>query len=248
MESFLADLHVHTVLSPCADVEMIPPLIVEEALDRGIRLLAITDHNASANVIAVQQAAKGTGLFVFPGMELQTREEVHSLCLFDTPDQLAEWQSIINFHLPPIQNQPDHFGEQFIVDSTGEFVRRETQLLLTSTSLTFNEACKMVHHIGGLFIPAHVNRQAFGLIANLGFVPADVPVDALEFSRHIRLNEAGRKFPQVIGYSFIQNGDVHRLDEFLGVTEYIIEKPSIDEIRLALQNKAGRSYKSKQSI
>jgi 3',5'-nucleoside bisphosphate phosphatase len=245
MESFLADLHVHTVLSPCADVEMIPPLIVEEALGRGIRLIAITDHNASGNILAVQQAAQGTGLIVLPGMELQTREEVHSLCLFDSPDQIAEWQAIISSHLPLIQNQPDHFGEQFIVDSTGEFIRRESQLLLTSTSLSFNMACQMVHDLGGLFIPAHVNRQAFGLIANLGFIPTDVPVDALEFSRHIQLNEISKKFPQVMGYPILQNGDVHRLNEFLGVVEFIIEKPSIDEIRLALQNQGGRSIKSK---
>ncbi len=87
MQTVRADPHVHTVLSPCAGVEMIPPLIVQEALERGIRLIAITDHNASANIPAVMEAARGTGLTVLPGMELQTREEVHLLCLFDTLEQ-----------------------------------------------------------------------------------------------------------------------------------------------------------------
>ncbi|MFN2305259.1 MAG: PHP domain-containing protein, partial [Anaerolineales bacterium] len=90
MKTFLAELHVHTVLSPCAGVEMIPPLIVQTALENGINLIAITDHNASENVDAVMKAAQGLDLTVLPGMELQTEEEVHSLCLFDTLDQLAQ--------------------------------------------------------------------------------------------------------------------------------------------------------------
>jgi 3',5'-nucleoside bisphosphate phosphatase len=241
MKTFLADLHIHTVLSPCAEVEMIPPLIVEEALHRGINLIAITDHNASANIRSVQQAAKGTGLVVLPGMELQTREEVHVLCLFAETEQIEDWQKIVSNSLPPIENRIDYFGEQFVVDANGEFIRREPQLLLTSTDLTFDKACQMVHNLGGLFIPAHIDRPAFGLIANLGFVPAGVQVDALEFSRHVNLETALMKFPQVSGFTLIQDGDAHRLNEFLGVNEFLFESPEISEIRLSFRNEAGRS-------
>ncbi|HZW04812.1 MAG TPA: PHP domain-containing protein, partial [Anaerolineaceae bacterium] len=87
MKDFRAELHVHTVLSACAEIEMLPPLIVEEALAKGIDVIAITDHNTTGNVAAVQRAALGINLTVLPGMELQTREEVHVLCLFDTLDQ-----------------------------------------------------------------------------------------------------------------------------------------------------------------
>ena len=115
---------------------MIPPLIVESALDLGIQLIAITDHNASANVQAVQKAALNTPLTVLPGMELQTAEEVHCLCLFDRLDQLESFQKIVSSSLPAIQNQPEHFGEQFVVDETGDFIRREEQLLIVSSSLS----------------------------------------------------------------------------------------------------------------
>lgn len=240
LKSYLADLHVHTVLSPCADVEMIPPLIVEEARQRGLDILAITDHNASANVQAVQQAAKGKELTVIPGMELQTREEVHVLCLFETLEQLATWQAEVNSTLPKLENQPEFFGEQFVVDETGEFIRRENRLLLTATSLSFNEACQMVHQIGGLFIPAHIDRSAFGLIANLGFVPQDVAVDALEISRHIRSDQASEKFSQVKGFPIVQNGDAHRLNEFLAVNEFWMDAPTLAELQLALQQQSGR--------
>ncbi len=61
-------------------------------------------------------------------MELQTREEVHVLCLFDSLDQVSQWQQTVDGLLPSIENQPDHFGEQFVVDETGDFIRREDTL------------------------------------------------------------------------------------------------------------------------
>lgn len=231
---FKTDLHVHTVLSPCAEVEMIPPLIVEYALEMGITLIAITDHNASANIEAVQKAARNTPLHVLPGMELQTREEVHSLCLFDTLEQINLLQNLVSKTLPAIKNDADHFGEQFVVDETGDFIRREEQLLLVSTSLSLNDAWKAVNELGGLFIPAHVNRKAFGLLESLGMVPTDIQIEALEISKHVTPVEAVKLFPQIKGYPLIQNGDVHRLDEFNGSMTLFIEEPCIAEIRKAI--------------
>lgn len=237
---FKTDLHVHTVLSPCAEVEMIPPLIVEYALEMGITLIAITDHNASANIEAVQKAARNTPLHVLPGMELQTREEVHSLCLFDTLEQIYLLQNLVSKTLPAIKNDTDHFGEQFVVDETGDFIRREEQLLLVSTSLSLNDAWKAVNELGGLFIPAHVNRKAFGLLESLGIVPTDIQIEALEISKHVTPVEAVKQFPQIKGYPLIQNGDVHRLDEFKGSMTLFIEEPCIAEIRKAIHNRDER--------
>ena len=143
---------------------MIPPLIVETAIDMGISMIAITDHNSSANIRSVQKAAEHTSLVVLPGMELQTREDIHSLCLFDSLDQIEALQTIIDATLPKIQNQPDHFGEQFVVDETGDFIRTESRLLITSSSMSINQAFAVVNDLGGLFIPAHINRKTFGLI------------------------------------------------------------------------------------
>lgn len=243
MRTYRAELHVHTVLSPCAQVEMIPPLIVSTALEHGISLIAITDHNATANIGAVQRAAQGTSLVVLPGMELQTREEVHILCLFDTLEQAKSLQKIVNQALPPIQNRPDFFGEQFIVDKTGRFLRREQRLLITSANLSLRQAWEIVTSLGGLFIPAHVNRKMFGLIQVLGLIPTDFPVEALEISRHISPSEALKAFPQIHGYPLLQNGDVHSLDELVGTMEFCIEIPTISELQQALHNQNGRSMK-----
>jgi hypothetical protein len=248
VQTYRAELHIHTVVSPCAGVEMIPPFIVQEALEREINLIAITDHNSSANAGAVRKAAAGTGLTVLPGMELQTREEVHLVCLFDTLDQLDRWQSFVNERLPAVENNIDFFGEQFIVDETGEFLRREKQLLLTSATLSLTEAVTEIHRLDGLAIPAHVNRKAYSVIANLGFVPPDVPFDAIEISRHISPADACQKFPQLKTFTLIQNGDVHYLDDFLGANLFALTAPTIAELKLAFLNEQGRSVTIDSSL
>ena len=242
MKTYLAELHVHTVLSPCAGVEMIPPLIVRKALEHGINLIAITDHNASENVPAVIKAAKGQNLSVLPGMELQTEEDVHVLCIFDSMDQLNQLQDLVDQKLPDIENKIEFFGEQFIVDHTGDFIRRKHRLLINSTELSFEEAFQAVTSLGGLFIPAHINRQAFGLMDHLGFVPPGLDLDALEISRHLRIEEAVKKYPQIEKYPLIQSGDVHYLDDFLGVTEFILKEPTISELKMALKGINERKF------
>jgi PHP family Zn ribbon phosphoesterase len=242
LKKFQAELHIHTVLSPCAGIEMIPPLIVRQAVEQGLNLIAITDHNASDNVTAVIEAAQDEDLSVLPGMELQTEEEVHCLCLFDTLEQLGELQVLVDRSLPPIKNNVEFFGEQFVVDSTGDFIRRKEQLLITSAQLSIEEAFRAVEDLGGLFIPAHVNRQAFGLIYHLGFVPMDLDLAALEISRHITPEKARQGYPQLQQYPLIQSGDVHYLDDFLGINQFILNEPTIHELKLAFKGAEGRRF------
>ena len=248
MKKFRADLHVHTVLSPCAEIEMQPPLIINEAVRKGIDLIAITDHNASANVEAVQKAAKGTNVTVLPGIELQTKEEVHVICIFDTYEQIREFQTFVDAHLPRIKNNPEYFGEQLIVDEFGDFIGNKENLLITSTSISFEEAHKKVSELGGLFIPAHINRKANGLIEVLGFIPQNIPLIAVEISSHLSVHQAKENYPQIGSYAIIQNGDVHRLADFIGSTVFEINEPTINEIRLALQNQSNRKYLVENTI
>ena len=220
---------------------MIPPLIVQESIYRGINLIAITDHNATGNISAVIRAAEGTDLVVLGGIEFQTREEVHVLCLFDAESQINKIQKYVDSWLPGIENKPEFFGDQFIVDETGDYIRTEERLLSTSLNISLKELGDIVESMQGLFIPAHINRKANGLIANLGLIPTDVHFDALEISRHITPRDALIAYPQLKSYPLIQNGDVHFLDGLLGANDFVIEKPTIEELRLAINCKNGRS-------
>jgi 3',5'-nucleoside bisphosphate phosphatase len=236
----LADLHVHTVVSPCAEVEMIPPLIVRQALRIGLQLLAVTDHNTCRNTGAVCTAAEGTGLIVLPGMELQTREEVHLLCLFETLEQADAWQVEVYRRLPDLRNPEDHLGAQFVVDASGEYLATEERLLLTSVDLGLEEAIRKVQEMGGLAIPAHVDRPAFSLLANLGMVPLGLPADGMELSRHSDPARAIALHPELGGYSLVSGGDAHQLDEIGSRTRFKIQAPGFSEVRLALARQGGR--------
>jgi 3',5'-nucleoside bisphosphate phosphatase len=204
---------------------MIPPLIVQSALDTGIQLIAITDHNASANIAAVQQAAAGTGLIVIPGIELQTAEEIHVLCLFDTLEQTFAFQTLIDESLPQIENNIEYFGEQFIVDATGDFIKREERMLLNSTCLTLSKAWERISALNGLLIPAHVDRKAFGLIPVLGLIPIDTPIEILEISGHMQPDQARRAYPQISSFPLIQNGDAHFLENISGKNLVSVKYP-----------------------
>ncbi len=214
---------------------MIPPLIVQTALEKGIHLIAITDHNASGNVEAVMAASEGTGLIVLPGIEVQTVEDVHTICLFDTIDQLYALQRIIDQNLPVLPNQAEHLGVQLIVNKDGDFVAFEERLLLTSVQLSLSDLFQNVKELDGLFIPAHIDRDVYGLMKTLGFIPTDIPIEALEISKNTSLEEAAQRFPQTSNYPLIHSGDAHRLDEILGLNLFPMKNPCIREIREVLR-------------
>jgi PHP family Zn ribbon phosphoesterase len=238
MPTYRAELHVHTVLSPCAGVEMIPPVIVDEALKCDINLIAITDHNSTANIGAVMEAAKGTGLTVLPGMELQTREEVHVLCLFDGLAQAQAWQRCVDARYPDLLNDEEKIGEQYVVDATGNFIRKESRMLISNIDMSLEEAVEGANELDGLVIPAHVERRACGLLAVLGFAP---PIfEALEVSHHMSVAEASRQFPDIKKFPVLQSGDVHSRDGFLGLMEFEMQAPTIAEIRKAIRGEGKR--------
>jgi predicted metal-dependent phosphoesterase TrpH len=240
LKPVLADLHVHTVLSACAEVEMIPPLIVRRARQLGLGLIAITDHNAVLNVAAVMEASTGTGIAVLPGMELQTKEEVHLLCLFDTVEQSIEWQRQVFERLPDLKNREEFFGPQFVVDASGDYVATEERLLQTSADMALEEAVAAVHALGGMAVPAHVDRPSYSVLANLGFIPKHLDAEALEVTRRFVPDEGFARWPELAAWPLVVSGDAHMLNDMQNRTLFKIETPSIAEIRLALKAQEGR--------
>lgn len=236
-----ADLHLHTVLSPCAEVEMIPPLVVQRALELGLDWIAVTDHNSTGNVQAMLGAAAGTGLAVTPGMEVESREEVHLVCLFDTVEQAEAWGALVSAHLPQRQNDERFFGAQFVVDAEGEYLRTEERLLLTSTDLSVEEIVRRVAELEGLAIPAHVDRPANSLLVNLGFVPPGLDMPGLEISRWASVAEFRRAHPELAHYGLISSGDGHRLSELVRRTAVISRGTTVAELRRALRGEGGCS-------
>ena len=236
-----ADLHIHTCLSPCGDWEMSPRAVVEKSREKGLDIIAICDHNCAENAAAAMRAGEKLGLCVLPGMEICTKEEVHILALFADMTQVLTMQEYVQAHLPG-NNRPDYFGYQIIADENDEVIGENDRMLIGATTLSVEKIVEKTHALNGLSIAAHVDRQAFGLISQLGFIPPDLPLDAVEISFRIPLRDARKKFLGISHLACVTSSDAHFPNDIgRARTEMIIDIPCFEEIRLALQGREGRS-------
>lgn len=239
---YQADLHIHTVLSPCASLDMGPANIVRAARRLGTGIIAIADHHSVANVRAVAEYAGAGPPLVIPGIEVQTKEEVHLLCLFPDLNTADDFAAQIRDKLPPVRNRPDLFGEQVVVNGAEEILYFEEILLAGSVEMTVEAVAREVIKREGLLIPSHVDRPAYSLLANLGFLPPGLTVHALEIARPQHIDKLLAEHPNLKDIVFITSSDAHFLSQMdtKYVTVFYLAGLTFGEIKLALGGKAGR--------
>lgn len=241
MRTFRVDLHVHTVLSPCGDLEMSPVNIVKKAKERGIDILGISDHNSTLHAPLVKNLAAKEGIVVLMGVEVTTKEEVHCLCFFETEEKLAEFQFYLDAYLPQIPNDADRFGYQVVVNEAEEIEDEVEWLLISGINQSVDQLEQKVHDLSGLFIPAHINKMQNSIISQLGFIPFDLNVDALELTSHISKEAFLKKNTYLKGKTFIKNSDAHLIDCVGEVyTEFYLNEASFNEVKMALRCENGR--------
>ncbi len=237
MKEYKIDLHVHTCLSPCADLLMTPGNIIKRALSNGLDIIAITDHNSARNVEVAMELAVNTPLTIIPGMEVESSEEVHLLCLFGRLDDLYSWERIIYRSLPEISNDESFFGYQLITDLNDEYIARESRLLATATKLSVDEIVREVKNIGGVVIPSHIDRPFNSIIANLGFISADLGLPVLEVSRRSSPGKVIEKYSFLKDFTLITNSDSHCLNDFGSGFKLELKEASPIDLVSALQPK-----------
>jgi Predicted metal-dependent phosphoesterases (PHP family) len=181
LSPFWVDLHLHTVLSPCGELEMGAPEIVEAYRKAGIALCAVTDHNASDNVNAVAGAAEGSPV-VLPGMEVQTAEDIHIVVIFPGLSQAGDFQRWLWKKIAPVANRPEIFGDQLIINKDNGIIGEQEILLVQGAGYSADETAEEARSRGGLVILAHLDRPSFSYEAVLGPVPDEFPCHALELS------------------------------------------------------------------
>ncbi len=187
MKPFECDFHIHSTLSPCGSLEMSPAAIVHRAIEQGLHIIAITDHNMIENGIYTREIGQKEGILVLFGMELQTMEEIHLLLLFGNYEEARIFQEETYRRLPDVKNQPDYFGDQVVVDGNDTIIRFEERLLLNSVQISLEEAVSRAKELGGLVIPSHIDSPTYSIIGQLGYVPDNIPFDALEIQNRERL-------------------------------------------------------------
>lgn len=219
---------------------MTPKAIVKAALSRGLHAIAVCDHNSARNVAATIRAARGAELVVIPGVEMTSAEEVHIVGLFPDEVAAAAVQEEIYSRLPG-ENQEEVFGYQVVVDEEDFVEDIDQHLLIGATTLAAERVVNLIHALGGLAIASHVDRKGFGIFSQLGFIPDDLRLDALEVSRHTSADKLREQWPESAGHQLITASDAHYLvDVGSAWTVALIQEPSLEEIRKALRSEDGR--------
>ena len=213
MKTRYADLHIHTVLSPCGDLEMSPANILRTARQKGLDIIGITDHNSTREAKIIRDAAENTGLFVLAGAEVTTREEVHCLAFFEEDGQLTDFQTYLDTYLPDIPNNPKKFGYQVVADIQDNIIYEEPKLLISAITPGLEEIEKKVHSLQGIFIPAHIDKS------------------------HTTYTSFIHNYDYLKNYPFIRSSDAHYLPDIGKVsTPFELDEISFSTIREAIHN------------
>ncbi|NCB36967.1 MAG: PHP domain-containing protein, partial [Clostridia bacterium] len=165
------DLHIHSCLSPCADDDMTPWNLAGMAKVKGLDVIALTDHNSARNTPEAIRAGQEYSVGVIPGMEVNTREEVHMLAYFPNVEAALAFDKIIYEGLPELSNRAILFGNQILIGEDDQPMGQLDKLLLNATRFSVDEVVAMAAELGGVCIPAHINRSANGMLGSLGMMP-----------------------------------------------------------------------------
>jgi predicted metal-dependent phosphoesterase TrpH len=248
MTSVLSDLHIHTALSPCASRDMTPLNIVRTCRQRGLDMIAVCDHNSSANAAAVAEAARreGGGLKVIPGIEVTTREEVHVLGMFPSLQEAMAVGERVLESLPEAEGRrPDHSTsgipcQQWLFDAEDRRIGSERRFLAAASGYSLGEAVSLIRRHGGLAVAAHIDRRAFSVLGQLGFFPETPRFFAAEISAAAAAR--CRKEPALIeefrrhGLPLISSSDSHFPEQIAcSCTALVVAELCFAELVLAIR-------------
>ncbi len=224
MVTLFSDLHIHSCVSPCASDDMTPGNICGMAMLKGLQMIAVTDHNNARNLPAAAACAKAYGLLFIPGMEITTSEEVHLLGYFPDVPTALDFGEFLRGHMPKGKNTPAVFGNQLVMNEDDEVIAEEDCLLIGASDLSLEKLVKAVRDVGGVPVPAHINRGANGLLMNLGFIPPNLNLTAVEVWRLLPCPHT----PQA-GKVVLHSSDAHYLGDISEAEVSVtLEEPSVE--------------------
>lgn len=191
---------------------MTPGNIVGMAAIKGLDVIAVTDHNSCRNCPAAMAIGEQYGVMVIPGMEINTSEEVHAVCLFPDIEKALAFDAYVYEKLMKFPNNEEIFGKQQICDEDDICIGTEPNLLINSADISFDDLWELTESYGGVMFPAHVEKSANSLIANLGFVPPDSKFKTAELKDLKKLHKVRRTNPYLDNCRIISNSDAHYLE------------------------------------
>lgn len=218
MNKYYYDLHIHSCLSPCGDDDSTPNNIAGMATLCGLNIVALTDHNTCKNCPAFFAAAKKYGIIPIAGMELTTSEDIHVVCLFEELSDALSFDKFVENNRIKVKNRPDIFGEQLVLDENDEPICEIENLLINATSISIEDVTSVVSEYNGVCYPAHIDRDANGVIAILGTIP-DCGFSFYELHDRKKIREFSEKYG-IPDDRFIISSDAHYLTDMRDKENY----------------------------
>lgn len=212
MNRYYYDLHIHSCLSPCADNDNTPNNLAGMASLCGLNIVALTDHNTCKNCPAFFEAAKRYGIIPIPGMELTTSEDIHVICLFESLETALAFEIEIAKRRIFIKNRVDIFGEQLILNGEDNIIGEEENLLSNATTISIEEVPNLVASYNGICYPAHIDRDANGIISVLGTFPSTPNFSCIELHNSLKRDEYIKKY-KLYDKKIIISSDTHILTD-----------------------------------
>lgn len=224
------DLHLHSCLSPCGDNAMTPANIAGFARLNGIRLISLTDHNSAENLPYAQKACDAYGVKLLPGIEMNTAEEIHLLCYLPTVEAALALSREIYALLPDIPCDEAVFGEQIVMDEEDHELRRVEKLLVSACGMGLEAAAARCAALGGVAVPAHVDRESYSVLSVLGIMPEAPVFPAVEVHDPARLPPlvASGRLPD--GYEILTSSDAHYLEDIATAPHTLAEGSCLERL------------------
>lgn len=231
------DLHMHSCLSPCGDMDMTPNNIVGMSKLLGLDVIALTDHNSVLNCEAVMKLGKENDLCVIPGMELTTMEEIHVVCLFPTYEKALQWNEYVKAHQMQFKNRVDIYGRQVILDENDEEIGEVENLLILATEISVMDVKELVESYDGICYPAHINRDSMSIISSLGDIPPECGFKTAEISSSGDVEKLKERYPILNDMLIVRDSDAHYLQNMRDAENFFdLPELTIDTVLKKLKN------------
>lgn len=211
MEKYYYDLHIHSCLSPCGDKDMTPANIIGMAQLKELDIIALTDHNICKNCPALFESGKDIGILLVPGMEINTSEEIHAVCLFRNLESAMEFDNLVYSKLPDIKNNPQIYGEQLVMDEKEQVKEEIEKLLIIGADIGIAQLNSLVKSFDGVCFPAHIDKPSYSILSVLGGIPNEYDFSTYEIFKAPMIDKILSENPILKSKEILTNSDAHYL-------------------------------------
>ena len=214
------DLHIHSVISACADILQTPNNILNMSMLKGLDIISICDHNSAKQYKTIDKIKDSFDFLVIYGMEVTVKEGFHVLTYFENYDDIMSLDELIDSSLDKNVATPKTLNDQAVcnVYDLEEYV---IPYFLNQPSISFKELINVVHKLGGVVIPAHIDRSNTGI---LDFIKdfSDYDIDGIEIYKLDDYDKLITMYPYLKKYKYLHSSDAHDIDK-ISEKEYSIE-------------------------